>query len=254
MLFLGLMRILAIIPARYASTRFPGKPLADLHGKPMIRHVFERVKSCPSISEVLVATDHPAIEEAVLAFGGRVVMTSQNCISGTDRCAEVLKNLGMNFDIVLNVQGDEPFIQCGQIQELIACMALPQAEIGTLIRRIDNQEDLFSPNVVKAVVSEGGRALYFSRQPVPFVRGEEKEHWLQKAVFYRHIGLYAFRPGILLQLAGLAPGKLEMAESLEQLRWMEAGFSVFTGETAFDSPGIDTPEDLEKAKRYPDHS
>jgi len=241
------MRVLAIIPARYGSTRFPGKPLADLAGKPMIQRVFEQVITCTSVSDVIVATDHADIFSVVQSFGGRVIMTSESCLSGTDRCAEVLEKIQDDFDLMLNVQGDEPFIQCGQIEELIESMALPEAQIGTLVRRIGQTEDIFNPNVVKAAFSASGRALYFSRNPIPFVRGAEKDEWLEKAVFFRHIGLYAYRPTVLREIAKLPGGKLEMAESLEQLRWMEAGYPVFVRETAFDSPGIDTPEDLETA-------
>jgi 3-deoxy-manno-octulosonate cytidylyltransferase (CMP-KDO synthetase) len=244
------MKVLAIIPARYGSTRFPGKPLADLAGKPMIQHVYEQVKSCGSISEVVVATDHQEILHKVENFGGKAVMTSENCLSGTDRCAEVLKSLPSEYDLILNVQGDEPFIQCEQLKELIESMNSPASEIGTLIRKIDNIEDVFNPNVVKAVVAESGRALYFSRNPVPFVRAAEKENWLSQTVFYRHIGLYAYRPEVLLKITELPTSKLELAESLEQLRWMEAGFSVYTRESLYNSIGIDTPEDLLKAKKH----
>jgi 3-deoxy-manno-octulosonate cytidylyltransferase (CMP-KDO synthetase) len=244
------MKVLAIIPARYGSTRFPGKPLANLAGKPMIQHVYEQVKSCGSISEVVVATDHQEILHRVEDFGGKAVMTSENCLSGTDRCAEVLKGLSSEYDLVLNVQGDEPFIQCGQLKELIESMNSPESEIGTLVRRIEHMEDVSNPNVVKAVIAENGRALYFSRNPVPFVRGVERENWLSQAVFYRHIGLYAYRPEVLLKITALPPGKLEIAESLEQLRWMEADFKVYVRESLYDSIGIDTPEDLLKAKKH----
>ncbi len=240
-------KVLALIPARFGSTRFPGKPLADLGGKPMIQRVYEQVKSCSAISEVLVATDHEGIFSAVLAFGGKVIMTSENCLTGTDRCAEALKVLGEGWDVLLNVQGDEPFIRAEQLQELLACMESPEADIGTLVRRISKEQDLFNPNVVKAVLGQSGKALYFSRHPIPFVRGEENEKWIEKADFYRHVGLYAFRPDVLKKLSVLPPGKLEMAESLEQLRWLEAGYSIVCAETAYESPGIDTPEDLAQA-------
>lgn len=242
------MKVLVIIPARYGSTRFPGKPLADLGGKPMIQLVFEQVKACSLVDEIFVATDYQEIFNRVESFGGKVFMTSETCLSGTDRCAEVLRNIDNQWDVVLNVQGDEPFIEPGQLEELITCMQQPKAEIGTLIRRVEQSDDLFNPNVVKVVKSLESQALYFSRNPIPFVRDAEKENWIHKAVFYRHIGLYAFRPQVLQQLSELPPGRLEMAESLEQLRWMEAGHSIFVRETAYDSPGIDTPEDLEKAR------
>jgi 3-deoxy-manno-octulosonate cytidylyltransferase (CMP-KDO synthetase) len=243
------MNILSIIPARFGSTRFPGKPLADLAGKPMIQRVYEQVISCSSISDVIVATDHMEIFNTVQAFGGRVIMTSENCLTGTDRCAEVLEKISQDYDLIINVQGDEPFIQCGQINELIESMASPEAQIGTLVRRIEDKEDVFNPNVVKAVLSMSGRALYFSRNPMPFVRGANHENWLQHTSFFRHIGLYAYRPAVLREIAKLPAGKLEIAESLEQLRWLEAGYSIFVRETHFDSPGIDTPEDLENARR-----
>jgi 3-deoxy-manno-octulosonate cytidylyltransferase (CMP-KDO synthetase) len=243
------MNILSIIPARFGSTRFPGKPLADLAGKPMIQRVYEQVISCSSISDVIVATDHIEIFTKVQSFGGRVIMTSENCLSGTDRCAEVLEKISQEYDLIINVQGDEPFIQCGQIEELIESMASPEAQIGTLVRRIEDKEEIFNPNVVKAVLSASGRALYFSRSPLPFVRGASHENWLQHTYFFRHIGLYAYRPAALREIAKLPAGKLEIAESLEQLRWLEAGYSIFVRETDFDSPGIDTPEDLEHARR-----
>ena len=240
-------KVLAIIPARFGSTRFPGKPLADMAGMPMIRRVYNQVKKCEEISDVVVATDHEGIFRTVLQFGGKAIMTSASCVSGTDRCAEALSLLDGDWDVLVNVQGDEPFIDPAQLSELLRCMERPGAAIATLVRGIHREEDLFNPNVVKAVMDENGKALFFSRNPVPFVRGEEKSSWLSKARFFRHIGLYAFRPEILHEIALLPPGKLELAESLEQLRWLEAGYRIEAGETLFDSPGIDTPEDLENA-------
>ncbi|MFM7726916.1 MAG: 3-deoxy-manno-octulosonate cytidylyltransferase, partial [Flavobacteriales bacterium] len=210
-------KILAIIPARYSSTRLPGKPLAEIGGKPMIELVYRRVKSCSAISQVLVATDDLRIAEAVQEFGGDVMLTSDTCISGTDRCAEALQQLQGSWDLVLNVQGDEPFIHPEQLQQLIDCMQLSDADAGTLIKKITVEEDLHNPNVVKAVITSQGKALYFSRQPIPFVRQTGQLSWTKQTGFYRHLGIYAFRAEMLPVLAALPPGMLEQAESLEQL-------------------------------------
>lgn len=243
-------KTLAIIPARYASTRFPGKPLADLGGKSMIERVYRQVASCVEVDEILVATDDVRILDAVHAFGAEAVLTSENCFSGTDRCAEVLAGNPRNWDYVINVQGDEPFIQPGQISQLIACMRETSADAATLIKKITSEEDLANPNVVKAVVSGSGRALYFSRSPIPYLRDGRDGSHISQHCFYRHLGIYAFRASVLPVLAALPPGNLEQAESLEQLRWLEAGYSIYTSVTEHASIGIDTPEDLEKAKAW----
>jgi len=242
-------KALAIIPARFASTRFPGKPLVKIDGISMIERVYTQVSKCPLVSNIIVATDHEAIRKAVLDFGGKVVMTSEDCVSGTDRCAEVLRKAEVKEDIILNIQGDEPFIHPEQISELVTLIKKDGVEIGTLAHRILDQQDLFNPNLVKLVSSAKGRALYFSRNPIPYVRGEEGEKWLEKTRFFKHIGLYGFRKKALLELAGLPMGELEMAESLEQLRWLEADFQIFVGESEWESLGIDTPEDLARAEQ-----
>lgn len=242
-------KILAIIPARYASTRLPGKPLAEIGGKPMIELVYRRVKSCTAISQVLVATDDQRIAEAVQDFGGAAILTSTTCITGTDRCAEALLQLKGNWDLVLNVQGDEPFIRPEQLHQLIDCMLASDADAGTLVKKITEEKDLQNPNVVKAVISSKGKALYFSRSAVPFVRQTGHLPWTKQADFYRHLGIYAFRAEKLPMLASLPPGTLEQAESLEQLRWLEAGYSIQTAITEYDAAGIDTPEDLERARQ-----
>jgi len=243
-------KVLAIIPARFASTRFPGKPLANIGGKSMIQRVYEQVLSCSGISEVLIATDNVLINQTAEGFGAKVVMTNENCVSGTDRCAEALLAIGGSWDVVLNVQGDEPFIRPEQLDELISRMASPEVEIGTLVSRIKTEADVQNPNVVKAVLAKSGKALYFSRSAIPFLRAGVVGDWLAQADFFRHVGLYAFRQNVLEEVAQLPPGKLELAESLEQLRWLESGFSIYAAETIWESHGIDTPEDLENAMRF----
>jgi 3-deoxy-manno-octulosonate cytidylyltransferase (CMP-KDO synthetase) len=246
--FRKMKKVLALIPARFSSTRLPGKPLADLGGKTIVERVYRQVSNCPDVHEAVVATDDERIRNCVIGFGGKVVMTSENCLTGTDRCAEALALLDSDADLILNVQGDEPFIQPEQISQLVGCMEPEQAQIGTLVKRIRHEADLMNPNVVKAVLTSAGKALYFSRSCIPYVRDAAAESWLSKVAFYRHIGIYAFRKGILPQLSLLPAGALEKAESLEQLRWLEAGFSLFAAETELESMGIDSPEDLEKAR------
>ena len=237
-------KAIAIIPARFASTRFPGKPLVKIGSKTMIELVFEQASKCELVNKVMVATDHAGIRDAVLAFGGQVVMTSESCQSGTDRCAEVLSSFDFEEEIVVNVQGDEPFIHPEQIEELVQLMQNDRIEIGTLAQRITETELIFNPNVVKVVRSKAGKALLFSRNPIPFVREKEKCDWLQHADFFKHVGLYAYKRSILNALSNLPIGMLEKAESLEQLRWLEAGYDIFVAETKYASLGIDTPEDL----------
>lgn len=244
------MKTIAIIPARFASTRLPGKPLALIAGKTMIQRVYEQVQKCTAISEVWVATDDDRIEAEVRKFNGNVVKTSSECPSGTDRCAEVLAKLHSDADVVINVQGDEPFIQPEQIGQLAELMKKSGAEIGTLCKKIEDVEAIFNPNVVKVVKSNQDKALYFSRNPVPFVRGEIEAEWINKTTFFKHVGMYGYRASILPELTQLPLGKLEQAENLEQLRWLEAGFSISVAETEWDSNGIDTPEDLKNAEAY----
>jgi 3-deoxy-manno-octulosonate cytidylyltransferase (CMP-KDO synthetase) len=239
-------KYIGIIPARYASTRFPGKPLALVQGKPMIQRVYEQASLVLDV--VYVATDDERIFNAVKAFGGKVIMTSPAHSSGTDRCAEAVilveKEMGAQFDVVLNIQGDEPFIEPQQISLLMECFEQPLTQIATLVKTASLPEEIFNANRPKVVVGTNQQALYFSRSPIPFIRGAEKEKWLSSSIFYLHIGLYAFRKEVLLEVTRLPQSALEKAESLEQLRWLENGFHITVRTTKYDSFGIDTPEDL----------
>ncbi|MBX2889778.1 MAG: 3-deoxy-manno-octulosonate cytidylyltransferase [Saprospiraceae bacterium] len=236
--------LLAVIPARWASTRFPGKPLADIGGKTMIQRVYEQVVRCGRVDKAVVATDDERIFEHVRSFGGEVMMTRAAHPSGTDRCAEVAGHFPQ-ARWVLNVQGDEPFIQPEQIDLLADTLASSaRFPIATLAKKIETQDALLNPNVVKVVFSEKRGALYFSRHPIPFLRGVEGLDWLEHHVFYKHIGLYGFRRATLLRLARLAPTPLERAESLEQLRWLEHGMRIAVGITELETRGVDTPADL----------
>lgn len=238
--------VLGIIPARYASTRFPGKPLVDIAGKSMIRRVYEQVKACKSIDVVVVATDDERIREHVEAFGGAVAMTAEYHASGTDRCAEVAWSYA-DASLVINIQGDEPFIHPEQIDSLVQLMLeSPHFEIATLAKKIEDPELLFNPNVVKVVFTARQGAMYFSRQTIPFVRGFAQDQWMGKQVFYKHIGLYGFRRKALLEVATLPAGQYEQAESLEQLRWLENGYRIAVGVTPWESSGIDVPEDIDR--------
>lgn len=242
------MKFIAIIPARYASSRFPGKPLADMNGKPMIQRVYEQVKQ--SISEVHVATDDERILQAVKEFGGNAVMTSIDHRSGTDRCNEAYSKIGQSFDVVLNIQGDEPFITPDQIDLLKACFTDDSVEIATLVKPFENPVELAelqNPSTPKVVLSKKSEAIYFSRSIIPFLRDAEKSQWPSLHVFYKHIGIYGYRADILKQITQLPPGVLEQAESLEQLRWIENGYKIKVGVTTHETMGIDTPEDLQNA-------
>jgi 3-deoxy-manno-octulosonate cytidylyltransferase (CMP-KDO synthetase) len=243
------MQILGIIPARYGSTRFPGKPLTLIDGKPMIRHVYERAVQSNSLTEVYVATDDLRIGEVVLGFGGNVIMTSSQARSGTDRCVEaleVLEKQGKLYDVVINVQGDEPYIHPEQIDLAASCFMNPEVEIATLAIRLKSEEELFNPNIIRVVFDIHKKALYFSRNPIPFVRNFEKKDWLNHHHFFKHIGIYAYRANILRQITLLQTSSLEQAESLEQLRWLENGFQIHVEITEFESIAVDTPEDLLK--------
>lgn len=247
------MKILAVIPARYASTRFPGKPLALLEGKPIIEWVWQCVAQMPALTEAVVATDDERILDTVRQFGGRAMMTSTQHRSGTDRCGEVLTNLegqGQQFDVVINLQGDEPFTQQSQLENLIDCFAHADTQIATLKTPIVSTEELFSPNNVKVVCGKDGRALYFSRQPIPYLRGTESGEWLKRQPYYKHVGIYAFRAETLKEVVKLEPSALEVSESLEQLRWLENGYNIQVRTTEQANIGIDTPEDLAAAERY----
>ncbi|MBP5171878.1 MAG: 3-deoxy-manno-octulosonate cytidylyltransferase [Bacteroidales bacterium] len=244
------MRFLGLIPARYASTRFPGKPLADIGGKPMIQRVYEQVCGC--LDEVCVATDDERIFQAVGAFGGKVVMTSTAHRSGTDRCAEAMGKVPGHFDVIVNIQGDEPFVQPLQIEQLKACFDSPQVEIATLVRPFRPEEGwaaLQNPNSPKVVLNRCGEAVYFSRSVIPYLRGIPVEQWPAKHVFYKHIGIYAYRRDVLAALASLPQMPLETAESLEQLRWLENGYRIRTAVTEVENLAVDTPEDLQRILR-----
>ena len=243
------MKSLGIIPARFESSRFPGKPLVEIGGKTMIQRVYEQCQKAATLTDVIVATDDVRIFDHVISFGGKVKMTSPHHPTGTDRIAEVAASME-GFDIIVNIQGDEPFIHPQQIESVINIFKKnKKAEIATGVKLIENQVDIFNPNVVKCVFGKNGKALLFSRSPIPFLRNEEKENW-STTHFYKHIGMYAFRRNTLLEITKLSPSRLEKLESLEQLRWLENGLEIFTTELPFDSFGIDMPEDLEKAKDF----
>lgn len=246
------MKFLAIIPARFASTRFPGKPLADMNGKPMIQRVYEQVLKAEK--NVLVATDDERIFSAVKSFGGNVVMTSTEHRSGTDRCYEAYLKQGEYFDVVVNIQGDEPFIQPEQIEILKKCFSDETTQIATLVKPFevsDNEQSLFNPNSPKVVVNNRMEAMYFSRSVIPFCRGKETGNWLlSHQSFYKHIGMYAYRTNVLSEITQLQQSSLEVAESLEQLRWLENGYRIKVGVTHQETIGIDTPEDMQRALRF----
>jgi len=238
--------IAGIIPARYASSRFPGKPLADIEGKSMIRRVYEQAIKSTKLDKVVVATDDERILRHVQEFGGIAVMTQAKHQSGTDRCMEALGQLGGSFDYVINIQGDEPFIDPSQIDTLASVLQDGNTEIATLIIRVDNSEILFDTGEVKVVLNPAMEALYFSRAVIPFLKDVPTNGWHLRRNYYRHVGMYAYRTDVLQQLTKLPVSSLEKAESLEQLRWLEAGFKVKCALTEHDSHCIDTPEDIEK--------
>ena len=243
------MKVIAIIPARYASTRFPAKPLAMLGGKPIVQRVYEAVAK--AVERVVVATDDERIYDAVAAFGGEVVMTSTEHQSGTDRCAEAFEKLGSKADIVINVQGDEPFIEPAQIESLIKCFENDTIDIATLVKPFsaeDSVEVLENPNSPKVVLNGANEAIYFSRSVIPYLRGVERGEWLKHHTFYKHVGIYAFRADVLGEVAQLQQTPLEKAEKLEQLRWLESGYKIGVGVTDIETVGIDTPEDLQRAE------
>lgn len=248
------MKYIGIIPARYASSRFPGKPLADMKGKTMIQRVYERVKDV--LDAVCVATDDTRIEQAVKAFGGNVVMTSNQHRSGTDRCYEAYQKVGKGYDIIVNIQGDEPFIHPEQIQTLKNCFDAETTAIATLAKPFqadgDFESTLFNPNSPKVVFNKDHEALYFSRSIIPYIRGKKYTEWLSSHTFYKHIGLYAYRAQALKEITQLPPSSLEIAENLEQLRWLENGYKIKVGITEQETIGIDTPADLEKALAFLD--
>ena len=243
------MKILAVIPSRYASTRFPGKPLADICGKTMIQRVYERVAASSVLNYVVVATDDKRIAEKVEDFGGNCLLTRTDHRNGTSRCLEVVHVLEQQndfFDVVVNIQGDEPTIKPVHIEQLVALFDDKNTQIGSLVNRISDPDDLWNSNVVKVVQNLQGEALYFSRHPVPFLRDVSSDKWLDKAIFYKHLGMYAYRTEILKEINQLSPTFLEQSEKLEQLRWLENGFKIKLGITDYTGIGIDTPDDLIK--------
>jgi 3-deoxy-manno-octulosonate cytidylyltransferase (CMP-KDO synthetase) len=243
---LNKMSILGIIPARFASTRFPGKPLAMIGGKTMIERVYQQASLCNALQKVIVATDDLQIAEHVESFGGNVVMTNADHVSGTDRCAEALRKTEGRWTAVINIQGDEPFIQPEQIALVADCFLQPENQIATLVKVIRQQDELENPNTPKVVLGKDGHALYFSRQTIPHIKGLPPGEWLQAHTFYKHIGIYGYRADILPELTMLPVGVLEKAESLEQLRWLEAGYRIITRITEAETMAVDTPEDLQR--------
>ncbi len=244
------MKIIGIIPARYDSTRFPGKPLVKIKGVSMIQRVYEQVQAAELITKTIVATDDERIFNHVKSFDGNVIMTAKTHESGTERIAEVIKKIDDNFDIAINIQGDEPFIQPLLIGDLANFLIKnSQFNIATAAKKIMDKETLFNPNAVKVVFSQSGKALYFSRQTIPYIRGVKNDKWLEQQDFYKHIGIYAFRTPTLLEIIEKPMSNFEKSEALEQLRWLENDYIIGVMPTEFETIGIDTPEDLEQAAR-----
>ena len=239
------MKILGIIPARYASSRFPGKPLVDIGGKSMIQRVYEQSKKCIHLTEVIVATDDQRIYDHVIGFGGVVVMTAENHQSGTDRCAEVALQHAQ-YDIIINIQGDEPYIDPEQISKLASCFTSAETQIATLVKKVQTEQELFNPNTPKVVINKLSEAIYFSRSTLPHIRGQKEPDWLGQYPFFKHIGIYGYRADVLQQITKLPISSLEKAESLEQLRWIENGYRIKVAETEFETFAVDRPEDLDK--------
>ncbi len=240
--------ILGVIPARYASSRFPGKPLVNILGKSMIQRVYEQTKKSSKLDEIVVATDDERIFDHVKSFGGQAVMTEINHPSGTDRCYEAFKKSGKDFSYIINIQGDEPFIDSSQI-DLLVSVCNGKTELATLMIPVDSHELLFDPGEVKITMNNKHEALYFSREVIPHIKGVDKKDWHKHFPYYRHAGMYAYRADILKEITKLEMSSLEKAESLEQLRWLENGFKIKLAVTNFDSHCIDTPEDIEKVLR-----
>lgn len=240
------MKAAGIIPARYASTRFPGKPLARIHGISMIERVYRRASSARSLAEVVVATDDQRIFDHVAGFGGNVLMTSEDHPSGTDRCAEAARKLGSGFDVIVNVQGDEPFIHPGQIDLLVSCFSSSATRIATLVKTVTDAADLTNVNLPKVVCDREGKALYFSRSPIPYAKPADLPLLLKEQCFFKHIGIYGFRSDVIQTVAQLKTGLLERCESLEQLRWLEAGYAIHTAVSDHENFAVDVPEDVKK--------
>lgn len=239
------MKILGIIPARYASTRFPGKPMIDIMGKSMLQRVYEQTKKCTKLSDVIIATDDNRIANHAKSFGANVVITKAEHPSGTDRCFEAYKNFTANHNYIINIQGDEPFIDPVQI-DLLCDLCDGNTELATLMIKCHNHEVLFDKGEVKITLNNNNEALYFSRMVIPFIKGVDEKEWHKHFNYFRHVGMYAYRIDILEKVTRLEPSALEKAESLEQLRWLENGFKIKCAETLHDSHCIDTPEDVDK--------
>jgi 3-deoxy-manno-octulosonate cytidylyltransferase (CMP-KDO synthetase) len=242
-------KVLGVIPARYDSSRFPGKPLTDIGGKSMIQRVYEQAAAGGILDHIVIATDDVRIYDHAKGFGAEALFTRAEHLSGTDRCAEVAALLP-EYAICINIQGDEPFLDPVQIERVTRPLLEGRAQISTLAIPIQDQESLFNPNVVKVVFNKNGHALYFSRSPIPFLRGVTAAEWAGKEAHFRHLGLYGFQRETLLEVAGLPPSILERSESLEQLRWLENGYSIFIAITDKDTIGVDTPEDAQKANEW----
>jgi 3-deoxy-manno-octulosonate cytidylyltransferase (CMP-KDO synthetase) len=243
------MNIIGIIPARFGSTRFPGKPLADINGKTMIQRVYEQCKSASRLNDVIIATDDERIMKHVQSFGGKVIMSDPQHSSGTDRCSEIIQSLSEKPEVIINIQGDEPFIQPEQIDLLCGAFANKDVNIGTLVKKIITSDELFNHNTVKVVVNKNEEAVYFSRLPIPYNRNFPEDEWLKNSIYYKHIGIYGYRRETLLNITRLEKTNLEIAESLEQLRWIENGYKIHVKITSLESVGIDTPEDLRKVQQ-----
>lgn len=243
------MNIYGVIPARYASTRFPGKPLIDLAGKTMIQRVYEQSKKCSLLKDVIIATDDQRINDHAISIGARVIMTSEDHTSGTDRCAEVLEKLD-DCDVIINIQGDEPLINPDQISLLCKCFDDSQTDIATLIKKIESEETLFNNNTPKVIIDHNSFAMYFSRECIPHVRNVDRNEWLKKFKYFQHIGIYGYTSDVLKKITKLPTSSLEQAESLEQLRWLENGYKIKTAITTYDSIAIDCADDVEKVLVY----
>lgn len=239
------MKILGVIPARFASTRFPGKPLIDIAGKPMIQRVYEKSLLAHSLTDLVVATDDEKIYNAVKTFEGNAVITAQHHQSGTDRCAEVAEKLP-GFDVIINIQGDEPLIDPEQINLVSECFQEADTQLATLVKIIQSDAELFNPNTPKVILNNKNEAQYFSRETIPFLRNYPKEEWIKQHIFYKHIGIYGYKTNVLKEIAQLPISNLEKAENLEQLRWIENGYKIKVAFTDSETLAIDTPEDLEK--------
>lgn len=244
------MKIIGIIPARYASSRFPGKPLVDIGGKSMIQRVYEQAKKSRSLIDVVVATDDERIVQHVKTFNGNVVMTSENHQSGTDRCFEAIQTFLPSAEVVINIQGDEPFIHPEQIDLIASCFNSDKVQIATLVKKIINNEELFNVNIPKVLINKSKEAICFSRQTLPYIRGKQQSEWLTNYTFYKHIGIYAYTTKVLAEITTLKQSSLELAEALEQLRWIENGYKINIEITDFESVAIDSPEDLKKLTNF----